>query len=699
MTLPRLKSLSEHQSFRPITGVVLAILCGLVLWGTPLGAPFEDASYDYLFRFGNRAVTNKVVLIQIDNAACRKLGQTRATWDRVLHAELLKHLTEGRCPIVVFDIFFGTQRSTESDATLAQAIRRHGRVVLMEEIVDQQHPLAQSAQSIPPCNPFRDAAADLGIAKTEANQGETARRHWPFPAPAEGPFLSLPWVAARRAGALLSETPQKQWLRYYSESGPWEAFSYHLALSNSATYFRDKIVFIGNKPENDNPNQPEPDKFRTPYTHWNDTPVGGMEILATTFLNLMNGDWLRRPARWTEFLILSVIGVLLGSCFCLVRLPISCATAVGAMLVSAGGGVMLSYFTNWWFPWLVVAGGQVPCALLWAVFSNKLRKTAAQEHQPAARKLAWALGPTEVMREESAPVSSLGATTVSLGASEATVRLDPPDAPEYELFDPPFGEGSFGKVWLVRNAIGQWQALKAVYQAKFGQKTGPYEAEFKGIKRYKPVSDKHPGLLRVDFVTRKKQEGYFYYVMELGDSQTAGWEARPETYKPRDLSSVRTENPAKHLPPSQCLQIGVTLADALDFLHRQGLTHRDIKPSNIIFVNGIPKLADVGLVTDIRPDDEVSSWAGTPSYMPPPPEPPGTVQADIYALGKVLYVISTGRDPQQFPEVPKDAGEQGGLEILSSLMSVIHKACQTDRSHRYQSAGEMLEALKRIKGN
>jgi len=55
-----------------------------------------------------------------------------------------------------------------------------------------------------------------------------------------------------------------------------------------------------------------------------------------------------------------------------------------------------------------------------------------------------------------------------------------------------------------------------VYLANFDQNTDPYEREFSGIKKYQPVSDKHPGLLRVEFVS-EKQAGYFYYVMELGD--------------------------------------------------------------------------------------------------------------------------------------------------------------------------------------
>ena len=45
--------------------------------------------------------------------------------------------------------------------------------------------------------------------------------------------------------------------------------------------------------------------------------------------------------------------------------------------------------------------------------------------------------------------------------------------------------------------------------------------------------------------------------------------------------------------------IALSLTRALEHLHAHGLVHRDIKPSNIIFVNGVPKLADIGLVTSV----------------------------------------------------------------------------------------------------
>jgi len=675
----KIEGITKHQYFRPVTGGVWAVLCGVALWYLPLGERWENASYDYLFRFGARAVKNKVALILMDNAARKELSQERGQpWNRALHANLLNRLADDGCPLVVFDVHFESEGKAEVDEALAGAMRRHGNVVLMADVDGPQAPNLTIDQIKPPLELFLKVASNWGIANAGVELLKTPRRHWPFPSPAE--FPNLPWAAARSAGANLNQTQQRRWLRYYGESGGWDAWSYHLMPTNVPGYFRDKIVFIGSDPEDvSDPGHWEEDKFCTPYTRWSGEAVGGVKIMATTFLNLVNHEWLRRPPAWAEFLALLFSGATLGAGLCLVRPWLACALSFGTGFIVMIGTVLLSYYGNTWFPWLMISGGQVPCALAWALVAPKMFRKAAT---PAT---------TIVVSQEMLVPVPTGSTTHT---SSAVIHLpNSPETPDYELFEPPFGEGAYGKVWLARNAIGQWQALKAVYLAKFHQDPKPYDREFRGIKTYKPISDKHPGLLRVDFVSRKKRDGYFYYVMELGDARAPGWEESPASYKPRDLASVRTAAEGRRLPVGDCLRIGLALSEALEFLHRQGLTHRDIKPQNIIFVNNEPKLADVGLVAQIRPRESDGTWVGTPGYMPPPPEPPGTTQADIYALGMVLYVISTGRDPGLFPEISTTLVDKTTGGDFIHLNAVIVRACQPDCTQRYQSAAELRAAL------
>lgn len=497
------------------------------------------------------------------------------------------------------------------------------------------------------------------------------RRHWPFPAPPDEEFLSLPWRAAQMMGGRLNSMPADQWLRYYGKDGAWESCSYHLALSNSPGYFRDKVVFIGSKPQSNDPNAREtdgqPDKHSTPYTRWTNEAAGGTEILSTTFLNLLNGDWMRRVPWMLEALLALVLGAGLGYSLVRLRTMQALAVAGGTALVVALLGILLSYFTNFWVPWLVISAGQVPCALAFALLGVPIRA------RPSLTRSA-----TE---------------TIVLNFPEQST----PSIPDYQLFEKPFGEGGFGKVWLAQNAISQWQAIKTVNRSNFKEDRA-YEIEFEALRRYKPVSEQHFGLLRIEFVSQKKAEGFFYYVMELGDSETSGWESTPANYRPRTLASVCAHSVGSRLPVPECLHIGTVLAEALDFLHSNNLTHRDIKPSNVIFVKGTPKLADVGLVTEARPPGQQATIIGTRGFMPPAPEPPGTKQADIYALGILLYVISTGQSAESFPELATTLLERTSHAEFIKLNAIILKGCQPDCRERYQTTQELLQALRDAQG-
>jgi serine/threonine protein kinase len=190
-------------------------------------------------------------------------------------------------------------------------------------------------------------------------------------------------------------------------------------------------------------------------------------------------------------------------------------------------------------------------------------------------------------------------------------------------------------------------------------------------------------------VGRREQAGYFYYVMELADDQDSGQQIDPSRYVPKTLANELARR--QRLPCEECVRIGVLLSGALQQLHRSDLLHRDIKPSNIIFVQGIPKLADIGLVTETT---EAKSFVGTEGFVPP--EGPGTPQADIYSLGKVLYEISMGRDRCRFPELPTTLAEDPEREQLLALNEIVLKACYGTVSRRYQSAEKMHADLKRL---
>src|SRR5262249_51432584 len=123
-------------------------------------------------------------------------------------------------------------------------------------------------------------------------------------------------------------------------------------------------------------------------------------------------------------------------------------------------------------------------------------------------------------------------------------------------------------------------------------------------------------------------------------------------------------------------------------LHQSRLVHRDIKPSNIIFVNGAPKLADIGLVAEVG---EAKSLVGTLGYIPP--EGPGTAQADVFSLGKVLYELVPGKDRQDFPALPPEFRARADAAQLTEFNEILLKACESDPRHRYSSAQAMHDDL------
>ena len=280
------------------------------------------------------------------------------------------------------------------------------------------------------------------------------------------------------------------------------------------------------------------------------------------------------------------------------------------------------------------------------------------------------------------------APTIRDGSSGTSPEEGPVAIPAHRLLRA-IGEGSYGRIWLAINAMGTYRAVKVVNRSRF-KEDRPYEREYEGIKNFEPLSRAHEGFVDILQVERNDQAGYFYSVMELADDTVRGQAIEPDTYVAATLSKKTAEH--GRIPLKDCLAIGITLAGTLDFLHKNKLVHRDIKSENIVLINGRPKLADIGLVTDIRSD---STYVGTPGFIPP--EGPGAPAADIYSLGKVLYEISTGLDRKEFPRTPANSLVDEPDGAFPEWDAIVRKASDDNVMRRYQSAAELQAHLALVR--
>ncbi len=294
--------------------------------------------------------------------------------------------------------------------------------------------------------------------------------------------------------------------------------------------------------------------------------------------------------------------------------------------------------------------------------------------------------PLDEVVPELPPMAALVESSPS-GGGLPSARDDVPIA-DYKLIKR-IGSGAYGEVWLAQSITGSLRAVKIIWREDF-ELTKTFHREFEGMQQFEPISRGHPGLVHVLHVGWNEERGYYYYVMELADDAVEGPHITDTAaYSARTLSSDMKQH--GRLDLHFCQEAGAFIADALHYMHERGLTHRDIKPSNIIYCGGVCKLADIGMVASFGE----RSFVGTEGFVPP--EGPGTPQADLYSLGKVLYEMSSGKDRMEFPEVPDDI-DPTEWPFWLNFNRVICRACAPDLSERYQTCAEFAEALRAVTG-
>lgn len=257
----------------------------------------------------------------------------------------------------------------------------------------------------------------------------------------------------------------------------------------------------------------------------------------------------------------------------------------------------------------------------------------------------------------------------------------------YELLAK-IGKGNHGQVWLCRSATGHLLALKVMDREDVSD-DAQFEREFRGICHYEPLSRTHSGLIDILHVARDENGKYFFYTMELADDLQNCRDIIPANYQPRNLASeLSARGP---IPVSEVLPIATTAAQALGFLHHKKIVHRDICPSSIIYCCDEIKLADISCISEIG---GTLSAKGTQGYSPI--EGPGLPTADVFSLGLVIYQITTGLQPKDFPSQPTTVSTPENYQLQSALMALLETACHVEPSKRFADGYQFAEALTTI---
>jgi hypothetical protein len=314
-------------------------------------------------------------------------------------------------------------------------------------------------------------------------------------------------------------------------------------------------------------------------------------------------------------------------------------------------------------------------------------------------------------------------------AETRTPVVEPPGARvDRYLLGEILGEGGFGIVYQAEQCkpVRRTVALKII---KPGMDTRRVVARFEAERQALALMN-HPNIAGV-FDGGTTSLGRPYFVMELvrGRPITRHCDERRATIRER-------------------LELFLQVCDAIHHAHQRGVLHRDIKPGNVLVAfqddAPVPKVIDFGIAKAIQPDTDDATiltrpheLLGTPAYMSPEQTQLSghdvDTRTDVYSLGVLLYELLTGQTPldartllagdyadlcrrlrelaplkpsARLASLPPD--QQAAIaecrrtdprrlsrSVRGDLDRIVMKALEKERSHRYESARELADDIRR----
>ncbi len=265
----------------------------------------------------------------------------------------------------------------------------------------------------------------------------------------------------------------------------------------------------------------------------------------------------------------------------------------------------------------------------------------------------------------------------------------------YRLLDR-LGAGGMGEVWRAHDAnLDREVAIKLLAPGAVADATTTerFRREALALSRLS-----HPGVATIfDF---DAQDGTAFLVMELVSGGS--------------LEARLTDGP---LPLDDIVRLGAAIADAIAEAHRRGILHRDLKPTNIVLTAaGQPKILDFGIArlmgnAESAKLTQTGMLIGSLPYMAPEQLTGDTDDArtDIYALGVMLFEMTTGRRPfvKERPEAlmfeifgtAAPAARSLRAETPPALDRLIDDCLAKDPARRPASASDVAASLRSLAGS